>query len=88
MKASEAVSHEKSKRWKVRGYADRLAQLGPVEVAVYAKTRRENLMRLLKNGFFKPIPVTILDRFPRESGAIEPKASFANGETRSLHVFN
>ncbi len=52
MKASEAVSHEKSKRWKVRGYADRLAQLGPVEVAVYAKTRRENLMRLLKNGFF------------------------------------
>jgi hypothetical protein len=49
MKASDAVSHEKSKRWEVRGYADRLAQLGPVEGAVYAKTTIERLKRLIKN---------------------------------------
>jgi hypothetical protein len=49
MKASDAVSHEKSKRWKIFGYADRLAQLGPVEVAVYTKTTIEHLKRLIKN---------------------------------------
>ncbi len=49
MKVSEAVSHEKSKRWKILGYADRLAQLGPVEVAVYAKTTIERLKRLIKH---------------------------------------
>lgn len=52
MKGSEAVSHEKSRRWKIWRYSDQMALLGPVEVAVYTTTRRELLMRLSKNENF------------------------------------